>query len=63
MYNYTPRFYINDMVEINSKTSKLKGKIGTIIRYCDGRYPNICTVFVGGKNINYFDTSLELVVN
>ena len=60
MNRYEPRFNVNDIVVIKSKTSKAKGKTGTILRYCKGVYPNICTVLTGGKSINYFDTSLEL---
>lgn len=60
IFHHTPRFSPGDSVTCRSKTSKRKGSVGVILRYCSGRYTNICAVqFSDGAIRNFFDTSLE----
>ena len=48
------------LVQINSKKSKFKEAIGTVIGYCNGDYPNICRVKLWrNKIINIFDYNLK----
>lgn len=53
-------FHSGDIVQITNKSkSKYKEAIGTVLRYCNGTYGNICRVKLWkNKTIQIFDYNL-----
>lgn len=57
------KYNVGALVQINSKTSRNNGAIGTVIGYCNGEYNNIVRVKLNNRKvINIFDTNIQEII-